>query len=49
MFMEECLIYSDTSKATRRLTALHSDAHLGTNIEPINTFNLLKRYQICLW
>jgi hypothetical protein len=40
----ECLIYSDTSNTKRRLLALQSDTHFETNIEPINTFNLITKY-----
>jgi hypothetical protein len=48
MFMKKCLIYSDTANAKRRLMALQSDTHFKTDIEPINTFNQLKRHHFAL-
>jgi hypothetical protein len=48
MFMEKCLVYSYTSNAERHLLALQSETHFETDNEPINTFNLLKRYQFAL-
>jgi len=48
VFMKKCLIYSDTFNAKSRRIALQSDAYFETDIEPINTFNQLKRYQFAL-
>jgi len=48
MFMKKSPIYSDTAIAKHRLVALQSDTHFETDIEPINTFNQLKRYHFAL-